>query len=206
MSQTITLQKLFSFPLADFDSYTDLEVEEMKPSGQVVRCFHYTAPDNTYFDIAKYFTEVQVNFFQSGAYNIIFSGVASNTTKINNIVVVFWNALYAILGADNQGKTQMSYEDYYPRLRSGGELHFDKTWRNHYASFWIADGYCFFSIRSQIIEEVADKEVAMEELLFFPDEPQHIPDTSNNAPQQNTNSGCLGVLAFILVLAGLFAL
>ena len=206
MAKTIiTLQKLFSFPLKDFDTYEDLEAEEMKPIGQVVRRFRYTSPDNTYLDFADYFTEVQVNFFESGEYNIIFSGNATNTSSISNTTVIFWNALYALFGADGEGKTQMSFEDYYPYLRSGGELMYNKVWGNYYVWFSLNEDKVTLQIRSQAIKPILDKELPMESLLYFPDMPDHKSDTTEYKPDTQS-SGCLSMVAVFVLLGSLLFL
>ena len=71
MTKTLTIQKLFAFPLADFDTYTDLEVEEVVPNGHAVREFRYVSPDGTFLDVADYFTDVRVIFFENGEYSAL---------------------------------------------------------------------------------------------------------------------------------------
>ena len=198
MTKTLTIQKLFAFPLANFDTYTDLEVEEVQPTGHAVREFRYISPDGTFLDLANYFTDVRVIFFENGEYNIVFSGAATNTAVIFNGTVIFWNALYALFGADDEGNTQMRFEDYYPRLRSGGELFFHRTWCDWKVLFNVNEGVVNLHLRSQAIKPILDKELSLTDLLYFPDDPNDKPDTQS--------SGCLSMIAIFVFLGSLLFL
>lgn len=208
MTKTITLQRLFAFPLRNFDNYADLEWEEVPASGQVCRSYRYHAPDGTFLDFAEYFTEVEVKFFQSGAYNLLFSGDAQNARKLEKTTVVFWNALHAILGADRQGNTEMSVDDY-ARLDLCGEVEFSKTWGNYLAMAYFVEDKFVFSLRSQIIEPHIGIEVELSSLYRTPTNDHPIPDTIECKPDTSEykpdtqSAGCLSMVAVFVLLGSL---
>lgn len=218
MTKTITLQQLFSFPLRDFDSYADLKWEEIPASGQVCRSYRYHAPQGTFLDIAGYFTEVEVKFFESGAYNLLFTGDAQNAHKLEKTTLVFWNALYAIFGADKQGNTEMSVDDY-TRLDLCGEVEFTKAWGNYLAMAYFVEDKFTFSLRSQLIEPHIGTEVELSTLYWVPtnDHPipdtidhkpnavDHIPDTIDHKPDTQS-AGCLSMIAVFVFLGSLLFL